>query len=374
MRSRYVGGMESLPGWLPVFAEVAALPAALLVGWIAYRLVFRALARLARRSPGDLGARLVAELRPGARWLFPIVAAQLVLPSLASLPATTVDLARHALLVFTIAGVTWLGTGTIGAIATFVRRGHRVDVKDNLAARRVHTQVAVLERTGEVLLVLLGVGFALMTFPRVRELGTGLLASAGVAGLVVGFAARPVLENLIAGIQLAITQPIRIDDVVIVCGEWGRVEEITTTYVVVRIWDERRLVVPFATFIHEPFQNWTRRSAEILGTVFLHADYAVPVDEVRSALEGIVRDSPLWDGRVCNLQVTDAGEHSVQLRALVSAADAGQAWDLRVHVREKLLAWLQREHPGALPRARVALSPPAGAAGATERSGAGVLC
>lgn len=348
--------MEFAQSSLPSFAPIGALLVAPLVGWIAYRLVFRTLARLARRAPGELGPQLVADLRPGARWMFPLVAAQLVLPALSPLAEEIADPVRHALLLLTIAAATWLGVGVVSAIATVVRSGHRVEAQDNLEARRVHTQVAVLERTVEVLLILLGIGFALMTFPRVRELGTGLLASAGVVGLVVGLAARPLLENLIAGLQLAITQPIRLDDVVIVRGEWGRIEEITTTYVVVRIWDERRLVVPFSTFIQEPFENWTRRSAEILGTVYLHADYTVSVDEARRVLEQIVHDAPQWDGRVCGLQVTDAGEHTVELRALVSAADASRAWDLRVHVREKLLAWLQRENLSALPRTRVALS------------------
>jgi small-conductance mechanosensitive channel len=246
--------------------------------------------------------------------------------------------------------------GAVAAVGAFVRSGYDVQQRDNLAARRVHTQVLVLERAAAVLIILFGVGLALMTFPRVRELGTGLLASAGVVGLVIGLAARPLLENMIAGLQLALTQPIRIDDVVIVKGEWGRVEEITTTYVVVRIWDERRLIVPFAAFIQESFQNWTRRSSQILGTVFLYADYTVPVEAVRSALQQIVREAPLWDGRVCNLQVTNATEQTVELRALVSAADSGEAWELRVYVREKLLAYLQREHPGALPRALVVSS------------------
>jgi len=349
--------------WLPTIAQLALLPAALVAGWIAYRLVFRWLARLAGRAPGDLGGHIVDQLRPGARWLFPLLGAQFAL-SAVTVSEAAVGLIRHAFTLLTIAATAWLGVGFVSAMAAYVRSGHRLDSQDNLAARRVHTQVEVLERTVEVLLVLVAIGFALMTFPRVRELGTGLLASAGVVGLVVGLAARPLLENLIAGVQLAITQPIRLDDVVIVRGEWGRIEEITTTYVVVRIWDERRLVVPFSVFIGEPFENWTRRSAEILGTVYLHADYTVPVDEVRRALYEIVRSAPQWDGRVCNLQVTGASAQSIELRALVSAADAGQAWDIRVLVREQLLAWLQHEHPEALPRARVSLEPAGHASGA----------
>jgi small-conductance mechanosensitive channel len=348
--------MDWIDPWLPALGQLAAVFAALVGGWIAYRLIFRGLSGLAQRAPGELGGHLVSELRPGARLVLPMLTVQLAMPALTAISAEALAILRHVLLLLAIAGVTWLMVGGVAAVGAFVRSGYDVQQRDNLAARRVHTQVLVLERAAAVLIILFGVGLALMTFPRVRELGTGLLASAGVVGLVIGLAARPLLENMIAGLQLALTQPIRIDDVVIVKGEWGRVEEITTTYVVVRIWDERRLIVPFAAFIQESFQNWTRRSSQILGTVFLYADYTVPVEAVRSALQQIVRESPLWDGRVCNLQVTNATEQTVELRALVSAADSGEAWELRVYVREKLLAYLQREHPGALPRARVVLT------------------
>jgi hypothetical protein len=350
--------MQQIAARLPAFGEVVEVmvfAAALLAGWLGYRILFRVFERLAKRTRGPLAAGIVGEMRPGARLLLPVLATRAMTPALSHLPEAGREVIHHILALLGIAAVTWLLIGVVGAIARFVRSTHDVGVADNLAARRVHTQVDVLERTGEVLIVVLGLGFALMTFPSVRQLGTGLLASAGVVGLVVGLAVRPLLENLIAGVQLALTQPIRVDDVVIVHGEWGRVEEITTTYVVVRIWDERRLVVPFSSFIHQPFENWTRISADILGTVFLWADYRVPVDEARAALEAIVRDSPLWDGRVCNVQVVDTTEHAVKLRALVSASDSSRAWDLRVQVRERWLAWLQRTHPEALPRTRLVL-------------------
>ena len=329
---------------------------ALVVGWVSYRILFRLLVAAASRSARPLTLRIVAEMRPGVRLLFPVIAARLALSPLFRLPEETHDLAHHILVVLGIGAVTRLLIGVVGATASFVRTSHDVSVADNLEARRVHTQVTVLQRTVEVLLVILGAAFALMTFQGARELGAGLLASAGVVGLAVGLAARPLLENLVAGVQLALTQPIWVDDVVIVQGEWGRIEEITTTYVVVRIWDERRLVVPFATFIQQPFENWTRTSAQILGTVFLWVDYSLPVEEARAALEEIVRATSLWDGRVCNVQVVDTTEQAVKLRALVSASDSGRAWDLRVHVREKWLAWLQQNHRESLPRARVVVS------------------
>lgn len=254
-----------------------------------------------------------------------------------------------------IVGVTWLVIGFISGADDIVLRRYRVDVRDNLVARRMHTQVRVISRTLMIIAGLLGGAAALMTFESIREFGISLLASAGIAGIILGLAARPTFENLIAGIQIALTQPIRLDDAVVVEGEWGWIESITSTYVVIKIWDERRLIVPFKRFIEQPFQNWTRTSADIIGTVFLHCDYRVSVDGLRRELKRLCANSPKWDGRVAVLQVTEAGERTVQLRALVSAADSPSAWDLRCEVREKLLAYLQSEYPEALPRIRAEL-------------------
>jgi hypothetical protein len=213
-----------------------------------------------------------------------------------------------------------------------------------------------------VLILLIGSGFALMTLPLLRQLGTSLLASAGVAGLVVGFAAKPVLGNLLAGIQLALTQPIRLGDVVIVEHEWGWIEEITGTYVVIRIWDQRRLVVPLQWFIEHPFQNWTRTASEILGTVTLWTDYRLPVDAVRQEAERLCRMAPEWDGRLCLTQVVEAGERAMQLRILLSAFNSERIWDLRCRVREGLIDFIQRNYPEYLPRVRIEMSEVAQAA------------
>jgi small-conductance mechanosensitive channel len=199
---------------------------------------------------------------------------------------------------------------------------------------------------------LAGIALMLMSIPAVRQVGASLLASAGVIGLVAGFAARPVLGNMIAGLQIGLTQPIRIDDVVIVEGEWGVIEEISSSYVVVRIWDDRRLVVPLQHWVEKPFQNWTRKSAQLTGTVTLWVDYRMPVDPLRTELKRVCEASAHWDGRLALLQVTEAGERAMQLRALVTAASAGQAWDLRCEVREALVDFVQREHPDCLPRQR----------------------
>ncbi len=259
---------------------------------------------------------------------------------------------RHAGTLAVIGAATWLSMRLAAAIADAVALRFPVDVADNLHARRIRTQTRVLARSLATLVGVIGFALALLTFPQVRSVGAGLLASAGVVGIVAGIAAKPIFGNLLAGLQIALTQPIRLDDVVIVEGEWGRIEEIGRTYVVVAIWDQRRLVVPLQYFIEKPFQNWTRVSAEILGTAFLWVDYGMPLEPLRAELLRICEASKEWDRRVCLIQVTDANERAMQLRVLVSAADAGKAWDLRCLVREALIAYMQREWPQFLPRLR----------------------
>jgi small-conductance mechanosensitive channel len=263
-----------------------------------------------------------------------------------------ISIVRHISALGLIVAITWLGLRCVRAITRTILELHPVDSPDNLQARRIHTQTKVLGRTAMVMIVLFGSGAALMTLPLLRQIGTSLLASAGVAGLVVGFAAKPVLGNLLAGMQIALTQPIRLDDVVIVQNEWGQIEEITGTYVVVRLWDQRRMVVPLQWFIENPFQNWTRTTSDLLGTVLLWADYRLPVDALRREAEKVCRDAPEWDGRLCITHVVETSEHAMQVRVLVSAADAGKTWDLRCRVREKLIDFIQREYPHCLPHLR----------------------
>ena len=262
----------------------------------------------------------------------------------------------HVIAVAVLLALTWLAIAGVGAVQRRVLRRHPVDVEDNLAARRVQTQARVLGRLARFTIGLVGISLALMTFPAVRQLGTTLLASAGIIGLVAGIAAKPVFGNLIAGLQIALSQPIRLDDVVIVEDEWGRVEEISATYVVVRVWDERRLVVPLQWFIEHPFQNWTRTTAQLLGDATLWLDYRTPMAVVRAQLQEICEADPRWDGRVCVAQVTDTDRHAIQVRLLVSARNSGDLFDLRCAVRECMLAYLEREHPAALPRLRADLA------------------
>ncbi|MGD9842306.1 MAG: mechanosensitive ion channel family protein, partial [Steroidobacteraceae bacterium] len=243
----------------------------------------------------------------------------------------------------------------IDAFENVVLNRYRVDVKDNLQARSVHTQVRVLKKVGVVVIGILTLASMLMVFESVRRFGTTILASAGVVGIIVGFAAQRSIATLLAGFQIAITQPIRLDDVVIVENEWGHIEDITLTFVVVRIWDERRLILPITYFIEKPFQNWTRQSSDILGSVFLHVDYTVPMAELRKEFERILTESKLWDGRAKVLQVTDAKEHTLEIRALATAANSPIAWDLRCEIREKLITFLQQNYPSALPRMRAVM-------------------
>jgi small-conductance mechanosensitive channel len=230
-----------------------------------------------------------------------------------------------------------------------------LDVQDNLRARRAHTQIRVVRRILAAIAGLIAVSVILMSFDSVRQLGTTLLASAGVAGIIVGFAAQKSLGLILAGLQVALTQPIRLDDVVVVEGEWGWIEQITLTYVVVRIWDRRRLILPVTYFIDTPFQNWTRSSADLLGSVYLYVDYRIPVDELRERLHGFLKESEYWNGEAWVLQVVGATEKTVELRALMTAKDSPTLWNLRCEIREKLITYVQEHHPHCLPRARIAL-------------------
>ncbi len=336
-----------------VWGDVALeLALAALVGIVVHLLLSRVVRGVLARKAWGFVDVLFEQLRAPARFTWPLLFMTLARTRRRNADVT-IPMLDHALLLALFAALTWVLVRLIGAVDLYVKRRHDMQAADNREARRVHTQVTVLSRSLQVVVVIAGVAAALMTFPRVQQVGASILASAGIAGIVVGFAARPVLENLIGGLQIGFTQPIRLDDVVIVAGEYGRVEEITTTYVVLKLWDERRLIVPFSKFISEPFQNWTRTGSELLGTVVLWVDYTAPVERIRAAAEGIVRESPLWDGRVFKVQVTEFTEQSMQLRVLVSAAHAGAAFDLRVHVREQLIAFLQRELPDVLPRRRM---------------------
>ena len=278
---------------------------------------------------------------------------------------------RHGNALLLLAALTWLAQRAVNGVAQGIIGQHAMDVEDNLNARRIHTQTRLLSRTASFMVLVAGLSLMLMTFPGGRQVGASLLASAGVIGIVAGIAARPVFANLIAGLQLALAQPIRIDDVLIIEGEWGRVEEITGTYVVLKIWDERRLIIPLQWFIEKPFQNWTRNNAQLIGTVFLWVDYRMPLQPLRDAAQRACEAAPEWDKRLCLLQVVEAGEKSMQLRVLVTSANSSLSWDLRCKVREALVDFMQREYPQHLPLMRAEIGTPEnnGAPGASAIGG-----
>lgn len=346
---------EDLHAVLASWAVPAASAAAALVAaFIAARVALAVLGRFARREP--IAAPFVRAARTPGTVLAALLALQSVLQA-APNALYGIAAARHIGTLVVIGCATWLAMRLAAAIGDAVALRYPVDVADNLHARRIRTQTRVLTRTLATLIGVVGFSLALLTFPEVRSVGAGLLASAGVIGIAAGLAAKPVLGNLLAGLQIALTQPIRLDDVVIVENEWGRIEEIGRAFVVVALWDQRRLVVPLQYFIEKPFQNWTRSSSELLGTAFLWVDYGLPLEPLRAELARVCREAPEWDGRLCLIQVTDANERAMQLRLLVSAADASKAWDLRCRVRESLIAYLQREWPQYLPRLRAELMP-----------------
>jgi small-conductance mechanosensitive channel len=333
--------------WFPsLVAAAIALPLALL----AHRIASLLLRRVTRGAP-VLHTMLVA-LSPAAHAVFPLVALQVVWQA-AGDDLRFIDGVRHLNGVLLIVAATWLAIRAVNGFADGLIAKHPYDVTDNLQARRVLTQTRVLARTANTVLLVAGASMVLMTFPGARQVGASLLASAGVIGIVAGLAAKPVFSNLIAGLQIALSQPIRIDDVLVVEGEWGRVEEITGTFVVLRIWDDRRLILPLSYFIEKPFQNWTRSSAQLLGSVFVYTDYGMPIDPLRAEVERLVKAAPQWDGRFFNVQVTDATERTMQVRVLCTAASSSLAFDLRCAVREGLIGFMQREYPQFLPRLRV---------------------
>lgn len=328
---------------------------ALGIAWGAHRLAFTVLGRLAQ-DRGLLLQALLNRVRGPSRLAVMILALGAA-ATISPLPDAYRPWIRHLLQIGFIALLGWIALGVLHVLTVVYSRRFETGQVDGVDARRHLTQVRILERTAVVFILILTTAAALMTFPAVRQYGVSLLASAGAAGIIAGLALQPVLTNLIAGIQIAVTQPIRLDDsVVVVNGEWGNVEEIGATYVVVRTWDLRRLILPLSYFIQQPFQNWTRQDPSLIGTVLFYVDYTAPIEAMREQLAAIAKASSRWDGKAVALQVTDLSERTMQVRALVSARDAGAIWDLRCEVREKMIAFLRENHADALPRDRLSVA------------------
>jgi small-conductance mechanosensitive channel len=345
------GMTDRLQGWLPVWLVAFIVFVLIVVAGFAAQRVFTAW--LKRRPAGwhPMLQSAFTRTRRLVRYAIVLFALVLAIP-LVPLSREAELSVHHIFIALFIVLLGWIAVVVANLFIDRYVRGLQLDTADNLMARKAATQMRIFRQATNVFLVLLTAAFALMSFDGVRQFGISLFASAGVAGIVAGLAARPMLENLIAGVQLALTQPIRLEDAVVIAGEWGWVEEINSTYIVVRIWDWRRLVVPLSYLFANPFTNWTRSSASLIGTVYVYADYTLPMDRVRAAATEIVKASRLWDGQVVNVQVSDAKEQVMEVRVLCSAADSPKAWDLRCEVREKLIAYIRDNFPESLPRQR----------------------
>ena len=352
-----LGRILSVPEWVAVrqlFSKLVDVGVFAVLFWLFFRLTRMLethLAAWAAKKGSKLEQLFVPLLGKCLRVLVPVVGIILALPVL-GLPAEYAGLVAKGTSILLIVAVAVISFQAIGLGEKVIMMKFDMAVADNLRARKIHTQLQVISKTLYFLIGLLTVAWILMLFQEVRHLGASILASAGVVGVIFGFAAQKTIANLFAGFQIALAQPIRLDDVVIVEQQWGRIEEITLTYVVVHIWDDRRLIVPLSEFIEKPFENWTRVSAQLLGSVLLWVDYTLPLEETRQAVRQIVEACPLWDRRFWNLQVSDSSEHTMQIRVLCTAADSSKAWDLRCEVREKLIVFIQKHHPRSLPRLR----------------------
>jgi small-conductance mechanosensitive channel len=346
--------LDQLPAGLTALLVIGG---SLVAGWLFKVALFWALRAYERRTGSELARSVVRHLGPPAALFLPVLLVAVLLP-LADLAPGPLEAVRRVVGIASISTFAWMLMRAVDVLEDLVLAHYRLDRDNNLAVRKLLTQLQFVKKIGVSLIFFVALALVLMSFATVRRIGAGLLTSAGIASVIVGFAAQRSLSNLLAGFQLAFTQPIRIDDVLVVEGEWGRVEEITFTNVILKLWDERRLVLPLDYFIEKPFQNWTRTSSQLLGTVFLYADYSIPVEAVRTELARIVAGTPRWDGRVALVHVTDVKERTLELRALVSATDASTAFELRCEVREKLVAFIQAQYPECLPKTRAVVDGP----------------
>jgi small-conductance mechanosensitive channel len=339
-------------GW---FFAIFIFCTAIVVANVVHYIVFRVLRRREAESK-RLGWGLQQYLSHPSRAIFFLTCLLIVLPTIPGIPPRLEEVLRQLFIMGVVASLGWFAVGCIYVFQSATLRRYDLTAENNVQARRVHTQFQLFRRMLITFVIIIDIGALLWTFndPRIWHYGSGLLASAGVASLILAAAAKSTAANFLAGLQIAFTEPIRIDDVVVVQGEWGRVEEINSAYVVIKIWDLRRLIVPLSYFIENSFTNWTRESSDILGTAFLYVDYSIPVEELRQQLNTIVQASPLWDKRVCGLQVTNLTDRSMELRCLMSSRNSSESFDLRCLVREQMIAWIQREHPAAFPTTRFA--------------------
>jgi small-conductance mechanosensitive channel len=339
-------------GW---FFAIFLFCTAIVVANVVHYILFRVLRR--KEAEGKrIGWGLQRYLSHPARTIFFLTCLLIALPTIPRIPEKLEDTLRQLFIMAIIAALGWFAVGCIYVFQSATLRRYDLAAENNVRARRVHTQFQLFRRMLITFVIIIDIGALLWTFndPRIWHYGSGLLASAGVASLILAAAAKSTAANFLAGLQIAFTEPIRIDDVVVVQGEWGRIEEINSAYVVIKIWDLRRLIVPLSYFIENSFQNWTRESSDIMGTAFLYVDYSIAVEELRQQLNTIVHASPLWDKKVCGLQVTNLTDRSMEIRCLMSSRNSSESFDLRCLVREQMIAWIQQKYPTAFPTTRFA--------------------
>ncbi|MDX5436093.1 MAG: mechanosensitive ion channel family protein [Pontibacter sp.] len=328
-----------------------ALIAGILVKYVLFKLL-----RVYNKQDNPLLVRsLTHHLNHPLSFLIPLLFLSISMPLL-PYSDKTVYVLKRVIEIFDIVVFAWALINITNVARDMVRKKYQIEKPDNFRERKLFTQLQFIRKLTIVLIAFIALSMILLSFDAVRKLGTGLLTSAGVVGIVVGIAAQKSIANLLAGLQIAFTQPIRLDDVLVLEDEFGRVEEITLTYVVLKLWDNRRMILPLNYFIEKPFQNWTRTGSDILATVFLYTDYTIPIEAVRKEFDAILSGTDLWDKRVAVLQVTDSKEHTLELRALMSANSSAMAWDLRCLVREKLVQFIQQNYPESLPKLRTELS------------------
>lgn len=357
--------LQGAPAWAAQVATGAvAATLAVLAALLLHRGLFMVLRRLARSSQSQSDNLVLRRIVRPARWALITLALIVAADRVAFLDEVWEQIGPIVVPLL----IGWMAIALLHALVEAMMLRSDITVEDNRSARRRRTRLSIFGRIATFLIVFVTIGLVMLSIPGVREIGVTLVASAGLAGLAVGAAAQPALKSLIAGFQMALTEPVIVGDAVIIGGEWGWVEEIRTTYVVVKVWDERRLVVPTSKFLEEIFQNWTKTTSQLLGTVMLYVDPATRLDPIRQRFEALVADNARWDGRVRHMQVTELTRDAIELRFLVTAKDSPTLFDLRCDVREALIQWLAAEMPEALVRSRIAPVTPLTLASAGEPS------
>lgn len=348
MWDQFEQSLDHLP---PFFWNLLLVGVSVLIGLIVKLLLTFFLRFYTKETDYSLVASILRRLGRPVSYFLPLLAINTMIPLMKLKPSFEVNMSRTVEILLTVAFAAVL-IGVVKVMEDYVYHHYDLSKPDNLRERKIRTQLQFIRKFVISLILILTICAILLSFESLRKVGAGLLTGVGIGGIIIGFAAQKSLGNLLAGFQIAFTQPMRIDDVLVVEGEWGRVEEITLTYVVLNIWDKRRLILPINYFIEKPFQNWTRTGSDILGSAFFYLDHTAPIGKIREEFTRLLHANPLWDKKVNALQVTDVKERTIEVRALMSANNSGQAFDLRCYIREKIIEFIQLNYPECLPKTR----------------------